>query len=73
MRPNLLLATLLLAMLVLASCHQPEQPPMPPLPRPNDPTLAEEVIDSSIVSEAGPVLDATAMPLLDGGLSNTRR
>ena len=59
--------------LVLAACHQPEQPPVPP--RPNNPTVEQtialqtialqpvDVIDASIVSEGGQALDAVLPPL----------
>jgi hypothetical protein len=54
--------------LVLAACHQPEQPPVPPTP--NNPTVEQtialqrvDVIDASIVSEGGQALDAVLPPL----------
>lgn len=51
-----------LAIGLLVSCHPPaEQPPVPP-PRPTNPTnqqpIAEAVLDASIISDAGPSLDA---------------
>jgi hypothetical protein len=52
----------------VAGCHEPEQPPVPP--RPTDPTNGAlayrslDVIDASIVSEAGAGVDA-AMGRMD--------
>jgi hypothetical protein len=49
----------------MLACHQPEQPPVPP--RPTNPTNGRaiafqraEVIDASIVSDAGRAFDAAA-------------
>jgi hypothetical protein len=60
MRP--LVFTASAATLLLVACHQPDQPPVPP--KPTNPTnraalayFPAEVIDASIVSESGPVLN----------------
>lgn len=66
------------AVLLLAFCRPPEQPPIPP-PAPTDPTIshalalypAEEVLDASIVREAGAATDAS-VPELGGGIRAAR-
>jgi hypothetical protein len=60
------------AAIALVACRRPEQPLVPP--RPTDPTngLAAygpaDLIDASIVKEAGPILDA-AVANLDAAVS----
>jgi hypothetical protein len=64
MRP---LAVCIAAAVAATACRQPEQPWVPP--RPTNPTnvLAvydpTDVIDASIVKDAGPILDATVAHL----------
>jgi hypothetical protein len=69
MRPVFLAA---FAALMMAACHEPEQPPVPP-PTPINPTNVKpgrlelgrtgEVIDASILSEARAPLDAAFFQL----------
>lgn len=73
-------ALALTALVALGACHPPEEPPVPP--RPTNPTNAtaiadrgqneQEVIDASIVADAGPPLDASIVEL-DSGVVTRRR
>jgi hypothetical protein len=66
--------------LSLAFCHEPEQPPLAP-PTPTDPSNGgrrivaiappDEVLDASIVSDAGPALDVPIFGL-DAGIPTLR-
>ena len=49
---------------LFAACHQPEQPPVPPKPtNPTNRALTADVIDASIVSDAGPLFDVGSFGL----------
>jgi hypothetical protein len=69
------LAVCVAAAVAASACRRPEQPLVPP--RPTDPTNAlatydpTDVIDASIVKDAGPILDA-AVANLDSAVGTPR-